>query len=293
MKKARDIATKIIVICFIGIMAVSAWRVYKGFQNYVVARTQYNETTKLAKVNSTGEFTGEIEWDKLKSQNSDIRAWVYSKDTIINYPIVRGKDNDYYLYRMFNGEYNGAGSLFMDANAPDKFEAFNTVVYGHHMKDRSMLASIDEYKSQDYYDKHKRLELITPDAKYHLEVVGFFETMATSEIYKYSFGGAGDKQAFIDFIASNNTIRGVPSVTTGDRIVTFSTCVFATGEERYVLVTKLVPWSDKELAAAKKEAKLALELKSASDSGKNSEDRNNLGFIACVKRGFYILKSAL
>ena len=47
-------------------------------------------------------------------------GWIYSPDTVINYPVMKGETNDTYLHTMLNGQYNSSGSIFMDyRNNPD------------------------------------------------------------------------------------------------------------------------------------------------------------------------------
>lgn len=297
IKKIRSFAFKVIIVCLVVIIIVSGWQLYKAFEKYYKARIQYNDVIKTSgSVNVKGTFTGEIDWQSLLSQNEDIRAWVYLKDTIINYPVVRGSDNNFYLTHMFNKAYNGAGTLFMDANAPDNFEGFNTVIYGHHMKDGSMLAGIDKYRNQDYYEKNKQLELITPQAKYHLRVVGFELVDASSEAYKWSFGSDQEKQSLLDFTARNSVINTEDKADVNDKLVTFSTCVYATGEERYVLVTKMVPWTESELKDAIDEQK-AIEASSIKEKEDKSTDNKKINnkdsLIDNIKLGFKILKDSL
>lgn len=292
MNKVRDFAFKIIIVCLVGIMLLSGWQVLKALQRYYDARMQYNEQAKVANAVQVGSFTGELDWDALLAQNQDIKAWIYLKNSVINYPVVKGTDNEFYLRRLINKEYSIAGTLFIDSNSPGNFEGFNTVIYGHNLHDGSMFATLKEYNSQEFYEKNKQLELITPSAKYHLLVVGFEEVSSTSSAYKYAFGSDYDKQALLDFTASNNKLKNTESADVKDHLITLSTCAYDTGEERFVLVTKLVPWSDEELAAAKKEVELTAkdnESASKEDSGKAKTH----SFIYYVKRGFYILKSAL
>ena len=41
------------------------------------------------------------------------------------------------------------GTLYIDANNKDNLEDFNTIIYGHHMKDpmHSMFGSLNEYSA--------------------------------------------------------------------------------------------------------------------------------------------------
>lgn len=296
MKKIRNFAYKVIVLCLVVMITLSGWQLYKAFEKYYKARTQYNDVIKTAgSAKVKGTFTGEIDWQSLLSQNQDIRGWLYLEGTIINYPVVRGSDNTFYLTHMFNKAYNGAGSLFMDADAPDNFEGFNTVIYGHHMKDGSMLAAIDKYRRQDFYEKNKQLELITPQAKYHLRVIGFELVDASSEAYRHSFGSDQDKQSLLDFTAKNSVINTVDKANVNDKIVTLSTCVYATGEERYVLVTKMVPWTKSELKAASDEQKAIMASSKKEQEDKSSDDNKSgeAGFVDSIKLGYEILKGAL
>ena len=76
-----------------------------------------------------------------------------------------------HLHTDIKKKYSVSGSIFMDYRNSADFSDFNTIVYGHHMHDGSMFKSLRGYtKENDYYDSHKTFELITPDAKYHLQV---------------------------------------------------------------------------------------------------------------------------
>ena len=111
------------------------------------------------------------DFTKLQDINQDIGAWLLSKDTPIDYPVLQADDNRCYLNHLYTGEINGAGSLFLDYRNTGLFTDRNSVIYGHHMKNESMFHTLEGYKKQDYYDSHPIMILYTPDGDYLVELI--------------------------------------------------------------------------------------------------------------------------
>lgn len=250
---AREIAYKVIVFSLVGIILVSGYNLGKAAYNYLLARNEYKKISQIALVDTT-KFTGEIDWDALHAVNDEVCAWIYLKDTIINYPIAHTDNNDYYLHRLINGTYNFAGTLFIDCDSDPNFSGFNTIVYGHHMKDGSMFKLLENYENDPtYHEKHKQFEIITEYEKYHLLVFASFVTDARSAVYDFKFADSAAKQAHIDMLRENSVFDASDvEVSAKDRIVTLSTCVYSDDIARYVVVGKLVPWTEEEKAEALK-----------------------------------------
>ena len=240
--KVRKVAMDVILVCLIGIAGLSAFNIYKILNNYRIGSETYKEIANLAGVDIEEEFTGDIDWDALRAQNPDVIAWIYLKGTKINYPIVQASDNDYYLRRMFNGASGIGGTLFADYRAQADFKGFNSIIYGHHMRDSSMFGALKSYTSSEYASENPQFELITPDAKYHLQVVAFLHIPASSAAYEIVSGGTSSRENYVD------TLRALASYTTGvsfgvnDHLVMLSTCAYEYDEARYAVVGKLVPW---------------------------------------------------
>ena len=253
--RIRNGALNVITVCLIGIILVSGYKIGKTMWEYQVAKSAYtNISEKTAKVDPK-QFTGVVDWKALKKVNPDVQGWLYQKGTVINYPVVQGTDNDTYLHTRFDKQWSGGGTLFVDCRMEKDFKGFNSIIYGHHMKDGSMFRSIRGYTKEDgYYDKHKTLELATPHGNYHLVVFSDFITKATDEdTYKMTYDEA-EKQAYIDRAWERSELpitRDSVDVTKNDRLVTLSTCAYDYEEARYIVMCKMVPWTKAEVQAGK------------------------------------------
>ena len=168
----RRMAGNVIIVCLAGIVVVSGWKVFKILRDYKQTNDIYKRIAELAQPEG---WTGDIDFDALKEVNPDIEAWLYYESTNINYPVVKGKDNDYYLTVGFDNTWALGGSLFIDCVTKAPFEQFNTIIYGHHMKDGSMFGSIKNLKDPEYAKEHPQFELIRPDGKYHLLICAFLK----------------------------------------------------------------------------------------------------------------------
>lgn len=257
--RIRNGALNVITVCLIGIILVSGYKIGKTMWEYHVAKSAYtNISEKTAKVDPK-QFTGVVDWKALKKVNPDVQGWLYQKGTVINYPVVQGTDNDTYLHTRFDKQWSGGGTLFVDCRMEKDFKGFNSIIYGHHMKDGSMFRSIRGYtKEEGYYDKHKTLELATPHGNYHLVVFSAFITKATDEdTYKMTYDEA-EKQAYIDRAWEQSELpitRDSVDVTKDDRLVTLSTCAYDYEEARYIVMCKMVPWTKAEVQAGKEAQK--------------------------------------
>ena len=178
-----------------------------------------------------------VDFEALTQQNPDVVGWLYSADTPINYPVLKGNSNDQYLYTLLNGKYNKAGSLFADYRMKDTVEeAFNYIIYGHNMKNNTMFGTLTEYKKQKYYEAHTELYLLTPDKSYRLRPYSGFITKAGSEIIYKLDHNATTLERYMTMIKERSTFKNDLVYTNGQPVVTLSTCAYDYDDARYVLV---------------------------------------------------------
>ena len=179
-----------------------------------------------------------IDFTQLLSVNSDIVGWLRIRALDISYPVVQGKDNDYYLHRTFEKTDNFAGCLFVNSYNMGDFTDQNTIIYGHNMKNGSMFGKLKNFSDPEVFKKSRYFWIFTPDFIYQYRIFSASVVDKTGLTYQISFTDDEFDQ-FISRAYSNSVVdnQGV-TVTKEDRIVTLSTC---TGDDstRFVVMGKL------------------------------------------------------
>ncbi len=234
-KKKRNILFIILEIIILMVVLFSLYKIITIQMGYSEGDNEYDRVSKIANM-ADGDKS--VDFASLKKENPDTVAWIFIRDTVINYPIMKGKDNRFYLKHMFNKKYNSKGSVFIDYRCVNPFEDFNTIVYGHRVKDGSMFEDLTKYKKKAFYKNHKKVFLATEDQKYDAEVVSVFSIKASDPLYKISFTEE-EKQEYIDAIKSKSMYDIDVEVTPEDKLVMLSTCAYEYRNARLVVFLKI------------------------------------------------------
>ena len=189
---------------------------------------------------------GDIDVASLKSGNDDVVGWIYVEAVPdINYPIVHGKDNETYLHRTYEKNYNFAGTIFVDYENKGDFNDCNTIVYGHNMKNGSMFAQLKKFtQDEETYKKSKYFWIFTPEKNYRYEIISAYTTGVNSDTYTLFKGPGEEFEKYLEKIKGYSEIRtDAEGMNIKDKIITLSTC---TGNEatRYVVQGKRVDTLD-------------------------------------------------
>lgn len=237
-KKSGGVIYKAVILILVFIIGICVYKIGSILYGYYKGTQEYKQVEKIANFD---EIKGVLDWKALMAENKDINAWIYSKDTVINYPVVKGDDNSYYLTHLFNGDWNTKGSIFIDFRCENPFKDFNTIVYGHRMHDGSMFRSLVEYRDDpEYYKNHKTMSLFTADRNYTIEVFAAVTIPAESDKYKIYFNDSSEKEDYLKWIASENALTTDVKVSADDKIVMLSTCTYEFDDARLVVYGKLV-----------------------------------------------------
>jgi sortase B len=167
--------------------------------------------------------------------NSDVVAWLYSPDTLIDYPVMKTSNYTYYIDHLPDGTVNSNGSLFIDYNNAWDFSRSLTIIYGHNMRSGKMLGSIPGYKSQSYYNNHPYMYIYTEHANYRLDIMYGF-TISEKQFRESRFMYEQNVDALVSHAEAKTTFNSGVSYNPGDRVVALSTCTFEFVDARYVVL---------------------------------------------------------
>ena len=182
-----------------------------------------------------------MDFTELKKINPDITGWIKIEGADVDYPVLRGADNEYYLHRLYDGSEGRSGSIFEDCRNAENFTGDNTVIYGHLMNNRSMFNGIADYKKQSFYDKYPTGLLYTPDGDFLIEFICGTVEDGNFEFVEFSFDC---EQAFDNYILPKiSASTFVSSVTPeyGDKLISLICCSYEHNNARYMLTGRLVP----------------------------------------------------
>jgi len=217
-KNKPKLTTLIIAVGFI-LTAISSLLLIGDFKNDLKARAEYESLRGLADsaivievtppiydvyedktdtepyVYSHEEPGKEQEYDiilpitdfaALAEINPDIVGRIIIPGTTIDYPVVRGRDNNFYLRTTFSGARNPAGAIFMDYRS--SFDDTLILIHGHSMRDGSMFSPLNMFRCEDFSENFRDIIIMTTDGEINTYTI--FEVRPVdvwNDIYKLDF----------------------------------------------------------------------------------------------------------
>lgn len=182
------------------------------------------QAAQQAPLEESAGFLLDMDYTSMQDVNPDVIGWIHIPDTDISFPLLRSYDNEDYLYHAWDGSYSGSGSIFLECKNNKNLLDFNTIIYGHHMRNGTVFASLMDYEDQSYRDEHPYIYIVTDNDLRRYEIFSAYEAGITSDTYRLYLPDDAAKQAALDhFINSSVLERGlIPTIS--DHILTLSTC---------------------------------------------------------------------
>ena len=174
--------------------------------------------------------------DALRTINPDVIGWVHIPNTNIDYPMVQGEDNDFYLAHTWKKVANKGGAIFLEAENSADMTDFNTIIYGHNMNNDSMFSDLIKFKDQNYLDNHPSAYVVTDNGVYRYDFFSTYKASVKSITYAYDIQTAKKRNELIQFNINYAQKRTDIVPNTTDRLLTLSTCSGFGSTARWVVV---------------------------------------------------------
>ena len=183
----------------------------------------------------------EIDFADLKENtNKDIYAWIYVPGTQVDYPVLRHPtDNSYYLNYNIDGTKGYPGCIYTeDYNSMD-FMDFNTVLYGHNMKNGTGFGSLHKFEDSEFFEENRYIYVYTGERLLVYEIFGAYEF---SNIHLLAGYDVKSEWGISKYLEEVQEVRGMKCnrkdeifPDAQDHIITLSTCVSGNKNNRYLV----------------------------------------------------------
>ncbi len=186
---------------------------------------------------------------KYKKQSKEIVAWITIAGTKINYPVMYTglKNNDKYLQKNIKGEKDTHGMIFASYLTPKRKITYNTVIYGHNMKDGTMFTDLTKYASKSFYNTHKYIKFSTQGYNYVYEVVEVARVSCASgskdRLVYQKFCQLNNKKTFKKWqkqVAKNREYKCSGKYKRTDKLMMLSTCEYTKENGRFIVICKQI-----------------------------------------------------
>ena len=181
---------------------------------------------------------------KLQEINSDIVGWIQIDGTNINYPVLQGEDNEYYLNHNYKKQKTEKGSIFLDKSYNWDIASNNLIIYGHNLVNGQMFKDLLKYAKEDFFAKHKTIRFTTEKEDKEYEIISAFKSkvynQAEKNVFKYyDFINSKSEKEYNNFVKQAKEASLYDTKNTakyGDELITLITCAYHVDDGRFVVI---------------------------------------------------------
>ena len=184
-------------------------------------------------------------YQKIREQNSDLVGWVKIEGTKIDYPVLQTPDDpNFYLKHDFDKKTSVYGAPYVAEECDLSQDCKNIVIYGHHMKNGSMFASLDEYLDPAYREAHPIVQFDTLEEYGDYEVMAVFAINAAdpdNPLYRY-ISGANEEVfgEYVSYVQQHSVYDMGVTAEWGDHLLSLVTCEYTHKDGRLIVVAKKI-----------------------------------------------------
>lgn len=169
----------------------------------------------------------------------DLVGWIFMADSQIDYPVVQGYDNQFYLSHAPDGSENQIGSIFLDRCCSKDLSCPQNILYGHNMQS-GMFGDIRSFKEREEFDAHRFGWFFTTDTLYRID----FFSLAIVSAYDSVYDIPADCDEWNSSIINNSLYFTDADLSVNDKLISLSTCASDFNDARALFTGKLIRIQD-------------------------------------------------
>lgn len=182
--------------------------------------------------------------EKLQEKNEDIVGWIEIEDTNINYPVLQGEDNEYYLTHNYKKETSQKGSIFLTKDYDWDLPSTNLLIYGHNIMNGQMFQNLLKFADEEFYKEHPVIRFTTQNEDKEYEIISAFKSRvfykSEQNVFRYyDFVNAENEEEYNEFVknAKEASLYDIGKTAEyGDQLITLVTCSYHTEDGRFVVI---------------------------------------------------------
>ena len=190
----------------------------------------------------------QLKYARLYGTNREFAGYLEAPGINMSLPVVRSVDDEAYLNKNFYGKSTKYGCPFMSCLNQIEPLDYNTVIFGHHMNDRTIFGALDQYKTLAGYKQCPVIAFNTMYHDYNWKVFAVFITNSVAEddngyVFPYYFTALSSdekKTSYISELKQRSIYDTGVDVRPGDKLLTLSTCSHEFDNARLVVVARMV-----------------------------------------------------
>lgn len=192
-------------------------------------------------IDETSKDKNDIDFVSLKKKNKEIVAYLKVPGTKIDYVVVKGKDNSYYLKHNLYKQSSVAGWIFMDYHNKLDGNDKNIVIYGHNTYNGTMFGTLKNVVKKDWYENmdNHTFNLVLEDEVLTYQVFSTYSIKVEDYYINTIFKNNNEFDKFVKTLKKRSVYNYDVEVSGEDSILTLSTCTGG-GKSRMVLHAKRI-----------------------------------------------------
>jgi len=182
----------------------------------------------------------------LYEQNDHIIGWIRVPGTNINYPVVQGDDNLFYLHHDLDRRRSAAGTIFLYASADVLENNRNLSLFGHYMRNGTKFSALHNYLDIEHYRRFPifAFDNLYEDGLYKIFSVFYMAGSSADALFYYyitaDFPTDEDFAAHINQLLVRSIFITTVDVDIDDRIVILTVCTYETYDLRLAVAGRRI-----------------------------------------------------